>query len=151
MKPTTNNLRLTTYNLRFKIVLLLFIVYCLLFVKLPVLAATIFGQNLDCIDKGDCQLIDFFRVGRIIINGFLGVIGVYALIYSIVGGIMMILSSGKQEKILQGKRMIGFSLIGLIVAFLAWQIVNLVICGVTQGRIQETCTIFGKAWNVFPQ
>lgn len=109
------------------------------------------GMSKECICCGDCQLIDFLRIGRLIIQGFLAIIGVYAMIYAIVGGIMMIISGGKQEKVLQGKRMVGFSLVGLIIAFLAWQIVNLVICGITQGQLQETCTIFGQPWNVFPK
>lgn len=109
------------------------------------------GMTKDCVCCGDCQLIDFFRIARIIIQALMSLAGVWALIYGIVGGIMMMISGGKQEKILQGKRMIGFSLIGLMIVFFAWQIVNLVICGITQGRLEQSCLIFGRAWNIFPQ
>jgi hypothetical protein len=154
-------------NKFFKILVLLLITgYWLLVIAQPIFATVdssascwscntpggfLTGMSKDCICCGDCQLIDFLRIGRIIIQGFWAVIGVYALIYMIVGGIMMMISGGKQEKVLQGKRMIGFSIVGLIIAFLAWQIINLVICGITQGRLEQSCQIFGQAWNVFPQ
>jgi|GEM_PF-5460039 len=143
------------FNFKFLIfkssTILLLVISYLFLVGLPVFAGTILGKNLDCIEKGDCQLIHFLILGRIIIQAFLGIIGVYALVFFITGGIMMIISGGKQEKILTAKRMLGFSVIGMIIAFFAWQIVNLVICGVTQGQLQETCQIFGRDWNVFPQ
>jgi hypothetical protein len=154
-------------NKFFKILILSLIVgYWLLALAQPILATIpsdasclncaapsgfLTGMSKDCICCGDCQLIDFLRIGKIIIQGFLAVIGVYAMVYAIVGGIMMIISGGKQEKVLQGKRMVGFSLVGLIIAFLAWQIVNLVICGITQGQLEDTCKIFGQSWNVFPK
>lgn len=159
-------------NRFFKTLILISIFYLLLSFSLPILAevdpAASCLKNCEpggilkdtsppmpgwknCICCGDCQLIDFLRIARMIIQALMSLAGVWALIYGIVGGIMMMLSGGKQEKVLQGKRMIGFSLIGLIIVFLAWQIVNLVVCGITQGRLEQSCFIFGRAWNVFPQ
>lgn len=147
---------------------LLFIVYSLWLVAIPVFAQTpaqpppspstcepgglMKSVSTPCACEGKCELIDFLKLGRGVAQEILKYIGVLALIFFIIGGIIWIISSGNQERIKKGKHILVGTLIGMVIVFLAWQIVNLVICAVSQGQIQETCTIFGnQKWNVFPQ
>lgn len=107
-------------------------------------------EGISCIQTGSCQLIDILRLGRNISNFILRYVGVVVLIFLIVGGIIWITASGNPERIKKGKGIIVGSLIGMFIVFFAWQAVDLVICTVTQGKITESCQIFGQRWHVFP-
>jgi hypothetical protein len=108
-------------------------------------------EGIDCIKTGQCQLIDILKLGLAVSNFILKYVGVIFLIFLIVGGVMWIVASGNPERIKRGKSILTGSLIGILIVFFAWQIVNLVICAVSGGVLSETCTIFGKGWNIFPQ
>lgn len=62
-----------------------------------------------------------------IINVVLGVLAVVAVLVIIIGGIMYTISAGDMAKINQARNMIQYALIGLIVALLAWALVNFVL------------------------
>ncbi len=112
------------------------------------------GVSEKCACCGCCQLNDFLRLGRAVANFILKYVGVIFLIFLIVGGIMWIVASGNPERIKRGKGILVGSLIGILIVFFAWQIVNLVICAVSGGLISETCKIFPNTpikWNIFPQ
>lgn len=67
-------------------------------------------------------------VGRIV-NGALGIAGVLATIFIILGGIKLMLGymQGAEEKVNQGKKTLLFAIVGLIVAFGGYLIINTVI------------------------
>lgn len=132
--------------------ILVFSIFYFLFYGIFVFAQKLLGEDFSCIGTGDCQLIDILKLGRAITKFILKYLGVLALIFFIVGGIIWITSSGNPERVKQGKHILVGTLIGVVIVLFAWQIVNLVICAISQGQIQETCTIFGnQKWNVFPQ
>lgn len=62
-----------------------------------------------------------------IINILLFIVGVAAVIVIIIGGLRYILSSGDQASITSAKNTILYAVIGLIVALLAYAIVNFVL------------------------
>lgn len=67
---------------------------------------------------------------KVIINVVIGVLGIVAVAMIIIGGIMYTTSQGQPDKVKQAKDIIMYSVIGLIVALLAFAIVNFVLSGV---------------------
>ncbi|PKM88213.1 hypothetical protein CVU83_02070 [Candidatus Falkowbacteria bacterium HGW-Falkowbacteria-2] len=65
-----------------------------------------------------------------IINNVLGVVGTLALVMFIYGGLIWMTSSGSSEKVKQGRDIILWSVIGLVVIFSAYTIVRFVIQGI---------------------
>ena len=62
-----------------------------------------------------------------IINIFLYVVGTLAVVMIIVGGIQYALSAGDAGKMGKAKNTIMWSVVGLVIAILAWAIVNFVL------------------------
>jgi len=168
------NCKLEIVNWKWKFILLLFVVCYLLFV----IGSPVFAQNQtptepasqpscvcdkdcehtglmsevsdECACCGCCQLIDILKLARgisLIISKFVGVI---ALVFFIVGGIMWMFSGGNPETVKRGKQILIGSLIGILIVFFAWQIVNFVICAISKGEITQSCEIFGRPWYKFP-
>ena len=83
---------------------------------------------LDCVDStiaGD----DFELTGILstIINVIIGVVGFIAVVMMILGGISFITSQGDAAKVTKAKNTILYGVVGLIVAMLAFAIVNFVL------------------------
>jgi len=104
----------------------------------------------ECREKGDCSLNDILRIVVSVSKLILRLVGVLALIFFIVGGIIWITSAGNPEQVKKGKKILVGTLIGLLIVFFAWQVVNLIVCGLSRGAIAESCQIFGQKWYVFP-
>ena len=60
------------------------------------------------------------------INVFVGVIGLIAVVYLIVGGLTYIMSAGNQEKVTQAKNTIIYAIVGIVIAIAALSIKNFV-------------------------
>ena len=87
------------------------------------------------VTRGDGQPATLFEDGGIfttIINILLFIIGVIAVIMLIIGGIRYVVSGGDQAAVTAAKNTILYAIIGIIVAILAYAIVNFVITGLTQ-------------------
>lgn len=68
-----------------------------------------------------------------ILSVILGVLGVVAVAYIIYGGFMITTASGDPAKVKKGKETIMYGVIGLVVALLAFAIVNFVLSSVFSG------------------
>ena len=68
--------------------------------------------------------------GRVI-RTLLGLVGVIALIFFIIGGFRLIFSRGNSQEVQKGKDTIYWSLIGLIVAFSSYAILKFVLEAIT--------------------
>ena len=64
---------------------------------------------------------------RTITNTVLYIVGVIAVIMLIIGGIKYVISGGDAKKVTDAKNTVLYAIIGLIIAFLAFAIVNFVI------------------------
>lgn len=80
-----------------------------------------------CNIEKDNSLIDTIQV---IINVILGVLGLVAVIFIILGGVNFVTSSGDPGKVKKAKDTILYGVIGLVVALLAYAIVNFVLTSV---------------------
>lgn len=68
-----------------------------------------------------------FRIVKNIINVLLYASGIIAVLMIIIGGISYVLSGGDQSKITTAKNTILYAVVGLIVAIMAFAIVNFVL------------------------
>jgi hypothetical protein len=77
-------------------------------------------------------------IGRVI-KAILGVVGSIALLMFIYGGFLWLTSAGSVQKVDSGKKVITWAVIGLVVIFLSYTMVNFVIKGIT-GKQQTSST-----------
>lgn len=70
---------------------------------------------------------------NIVVNVALGILGLVTVIMIIVGGYMYVTSSGDMSKVTKAKNTIMYGIVGLIIALLAWAIVNFVLANVFSG------------------
>lgn len=70
---------------------------------------------------------DLYAVFKNITNTVLYIVGIVAIIMLIIGGIKYVVSGGDAKKVTDAKNTILYAIIGLIICFLAFAIVNFVI------------------------
>ena len=66
-------------------------------------------------------------------NTILYIVGIIAVIMLIIGGIRYVLSGGDSKKVTDAKNTVLYAIIGLVIAFLAFAIVNFVISALPSG------------------
>ena len=85
----------------------------------------------------ECSLSDtndtFMNTLAKIINVVLAVLGIVAVIMIIMGGVTYVTSNGDATKLAKAKNTIIYSVIGLVIALLAFAIVNFVLVNVFSG------------------
>ncbi|MCU0679693.1 MAG: pilin [Planctomycetes bacterium] len=144
-----------------KILISLFSLFLFLFLcyqPLPALAQNAPGTLMDyiggsCQKSGDCDLNDFVRVGIWVTRWILGIVGSLTLLMFVYGGFQMMTSAGQSEKIASGKKIILNAIIGLIIVFSAYMLVDWILKNVQatdeKGQINA---IKGKpSWNQLPE
>lgn len=85
-------------------------------------AGTASGGTI-CDSQGD----DFYEIMKTIINTILMVLGMVAVIMIVIGGIRYTTSNGEASQIQSAKNTVLYAVVGLIVAILAFAIVNFVV------------------------
>ena len=75
-------------------------------------------------------------------NTILYIVGIVAVIMLIIGGIKYVISGGDSKKVTDAKNTVLYAIIGLIIAFLAFAIVNFVISALpsSDGEVTEEAT-----------
>ncbi|MDD3614469.1 MAG: hypothetical protein PHF40_02010 [Candidatus Pacebacteria bacterium] len=103
------------------------------------------GVSSSCLKVGDCQLSDVLRVITNIFH-LLREIAFYAAIgFGLYGGIRMIISQGKPEGVKAGQKIIEAAFIGLIIAYGASFIINIV-CTILLGHPLTLDNILNANW-----
>ena len=74
-------------------------------------------------------------------NTILYIVGIIAVIMLIIGGIRYVISGGDAKKVTDAKNTVLYAIIGLIIAFLAFAIVNFVITALPGSAKQETASL----------
>lgn len=83
--------------------------------------------------KGSSNQNDLMAQANTIINVVIGVVGFVAVAFIIFGGIQYTTSAGDPGKVKKAKDTILYGIIGLVVAMLAYAIVNFVLSSVFKG------------------
>lgn len=123
---------------------LVFLFSCFLAVNTS--SAASLWDNISCKEEGDCTLNDFAQLGINVTNMILGIVGSLALLFFIYGGLMMIISSGKSEAVQKAKTILTNAVIGLVIVFTSWVIINFAVTILTGSN-----TIFGNPWYQTPK
>lgn len=76
-----------------------------------------------------------------ITNMIVYMVGVIAVIMLIIGGIKYVVSGGDSKKVTDAKNTILYAIIGLVIAFLAYAIVNFVISALPSSDQQEVAAV----------
>ena len=97
------------------------------------------GSGIDCA-QGDGTPDNLFGAGSIfttIVNVLLFVIGAISVIMLIIGGIRYTTSAGDSGNVTAAKNTIMYAIIGLVIAFLAFAVVNWVLGAITPAPATE--------------
>lgn len=78
----------------------------------------------ECHGKGNCELNDFILTAVLFANRSLGIVGSIALLFFIYGGVMFLISAGNSERINQAKKILTGAVIGLVLVFISFTIIN---------------------------
>lgn len=109
----------------FKKILFSIAVFSLVALPMITAAQTSTGGTVD--SYGAAQDLQLQSMVEKIIGWALGILVLVSVAMIIYGGFKMVTSGGDSEKFGQGQQMVLYAIIGLIVAFLAWAIVNFVL------------------------
>lgn len=92
----------------------------------PVLASIVPGASQQSSEykKGDYELNDVLMVGIQITKFILGIVGSLALLFFVYGGVMFLISAGSSDKVQQAKTIIVNAVIGLIIVFTSYIIIE---------------------------
>lgn len=77
-------------------------------------------------NTSECTLCDIFKMGQNIINFIWELIIVIVPIFILAGGIMILTAGAKPDQVGLGKKIIFNAIIGMVIAFLSWTIINMV-------------------------
>lgn len=94
------------------------------------------AQAVQC-DGCPSDLFGDNGVFKQITNTILYIVGIVAVIMLIVGGIRYVVSGGDAKKVTDAKNTILYAIIGLIICFLAFAIVNFVIAALPSSKNVE--------------
>ncbi len=108
-----------------KIKIIFLSVFLLLSVFNITLAGPIVTQGTNY-DTGNYELNDLLQLGVNVTKIILGVVGSLALLMFIYGGFMMLISSGNTEKVTKAKGIIMAAVVGLVIVFASYTIVQFV-------------------------
>jgi hypothetical protein len=82
--------------------------------------------TVDCYCCGNCGLNDIVNLFIGAANYLFGIVGALALLFFVYGGVLWLTAGGNAEQIEKGKKVLTGAVIGLIIVFGAWLIVQFV-------------------------
>lgn len=91
--------------------------------------------------RGDGQPVDLFGDGGIfstVVNILLFIVGVLSVIMLIIGGLRYVVSGGNQTAVTGAKNTILYAIVGLVVALIAYAVVNFVLVSLIPGSTGGT-------------
>ena len=89
----------------------------------------------ECFVEEDANGNDLMSVLRTVINVIVGVIGFVSVFMIILGGITFTTSQGDTAKVARGRNTILYGVIGLVIALLAFAIVNFVLNSIFSPKV----------------
>jgi hypothetical protein len=73
-----------------------------------------------------CTLCDIFRLAKIIVQFITTGLFVIAPIFIVMGGIRILIGGAKPDEVQSGKKMITNAIIGIVIALVAWVVLNMI-------------------------
>lgn len=111
-----------------------------LFFAFPIFAQTPLPEILskECRVEGNCDIPEFYNLVARSANFMLAIVGALLLIMFVYGGFWLIISGGNAERVAKAKSVFVGSVIGLILVFGGYTIVNGVIGVLEFGNVSES-------------
>lgn len=88
------------------------------------------GSYAECNLSSESSSTDLMDTIMAVINVVLGVVGLAAVIMIVIGGISFVTSQGDAAKVTRARNTVLYGVVGLVIALLAFAIVNFVLSGV---------------------
>lgn len=146
-------MELVNINLRTRIAIILTPLTLLVVLAVPVMAnhtpAHTACQGINNAGDTSCDNLEGAKSGinetvKSVINILLYAVGIVAVIMLIIGAVKYVVSGGDQQAVASAKNTIIYSIVGIVIAIMAFAIVNFVLGRVTTptaGGIQTTDTL----------
>lgn len=119
------------------------------FVMVPSVSALTLQEGVEAMQCDGCPKDLFGEEGvfKQITNTILYIVGIIAVIMLIIGGIKYVVSGGDSKKVTDAKNTVLYAIIGLVVSFLAFAIVNFVITALPSSTSNEETTALIQTVN----
>lgn len=144
-KRSANNMKL-----RFA----LFSLFALLIIAMPFTAsAALIDSSLiaEASCTSGCTINTFVKLGVSVANFILGIVGALTLLMFVYGGLTWILSAGSSSAVQKGKDIIIGSVVGLLIVFCSYLIINFVVNNVLGAKDANNKALFnGSVDNTQP-
>ena len=135
----------------FKVVLAILISGCVMLSGLSSVSALTLQEGAEAARCDGCPRDLFGNTGvfKQVTNTILYIVGIIAVIMLIIGGIKYVVSGGDSKKVTDAKNTVLYAIIGLVIAFLAFAIVNFVISALpsSEKRIEETSLLIQSIYG----
>ena len=124
----------------FRVIVSIVITFTLAFAGLSNVSAITLREGAEAARCDGCPADLFGDTGvfKQITNTILYIVGIIAVIMLIIGGIRYVISGGDSKKVTDAKNTVLYAIIGLIIAFLAFAIVNFVISALPSSESSNT-------------
>ena len=111
------------------IVPMLIVALCAAFVVMPSVSALTLQEGAEAARCDGCPKDLFGNTGvfKQVTNTILYIVGIVAVIMLIIGGIRYVISGGDSKKVTDAKNTVLYAIIGLVICFFSYAIVNFVI------------------------
>jgi glucose uptake protein GlcU len=122
-----------------KIILSILVCGFIVFAGVSNVSALTLQEGVEAVQCDGCPTDLFGENGvfKQITNTILYIVGIIAVIMLIIGGIKYVVSGGDSKKVTDAKNTVLYAIIGLIVSFLAFAIVNFVITALPSSDSSE--------------
>lgn len=111
------------------LILSIIIIFLLLLSSAELVMAQIVTS--ECTETGNCTLDHFINVFDRFYSLILQWLSVVALLFFIIGGVMLLISAGNQEKIKKGRQILGSAFAGIVVILASYLMVQFLISTIT--------------------
>ncbi|MBI4433443.1 hypothetical protein HY632_01600 [Candidatus Uhrbacteria bacterium] len=112
-------------------------------------ASGFFVRNADCKCCGNCQLIDFVGLAIEVQRFIFGIAGSAALAMFVYGGFRWVTSAGSSANVETGRKAMVAAVIGMVIVFGAWVLVNFLLAALTgQVGVGPVKILGGEWWKV---
>lgn len=109
------------------------------------------GTSPGCQATGDCELNDFVKLFSNYSTMVLTFVGSLALVMVIYGGVVMLISAGNSEKVTQGKQILISAVIGIIITFSSYMIIQFALESLGVVNDQGQFNNMEGEWSEAPQ
>lgn len=133
----------------FRLIIAFVLTLTLSFAGLSSVSAMTLREGAEAARCDECPKDLFGNSGvfKQVTNTILYIVGIIAVIMLIIGGIKYVISGGDAKKVTDAKNTVLYAIIGLVISFLAFAIVNFVISALPSSPVEEQASMLLELTN----